>query len=469
MRWKCAKSTIHDRPPSKLRLYIDVIKAKVTLARAVFFILMSVWIVSCIYHKNQMKLRVPIMLHEQGDEFSKTCDNLRLVMDQLVDDTVPSEALPSGLGRHERLNISGWVGANALMNECWTYEDRFRNYEIMPSRYSLHNKCNRVSRAAADISDRSRSVLVVRVSGSQNWTQDMILSIRALVAEVGWRQRMDVFILQHLEADIDSQNTSVSIPHEFEPYTLHLSMDDIMVEYEQSVIEPIANPPMNISVMAQYNHMAETYFMRMYPQYDFAWFVESDVRLIGRWDTFLNHVDLIMKRKVPRDKTVDLVSFTPSYKADRSWLWANSMMKFPLSELTMSLLQVHRVSRALIQEMHEHHLAGNNAYFEGFMPTVATMAGLNKFIYANPVFADSLPAVTGKPFTGIATVELEGKRLHSKNLYIGNLEEEVVQGKHVLYHGATYSPLNAFAGRYYKQWRLSKSQCRAVSLVHPVK
>lgn len=466
--WKIRGSaTYRARTPSCSPQYVKIVKVQCSPPRLLYIILLITCLRYIVKHRSATHSSSEYQT-AQVPNGSDTCDHLRLRIDDLVDRTLPSRLLPFDSDGVGRLNISGWVGANALMNQCWKYEDRFRNYETMPDRYAGHNRCNNISRSQKP--EQTRSVFVIRIGETQKWTKDIILSVRALVAEVGWRQRTDVFILQHLNRSAALGVSVNLVPEEFRPFTLQFSMDNIMVDYEPGVIAPIDNPPMNIPVMAQFNHMAETYFMRKFPEYDFGWFAEIDVRLIGRWDTFLNHIDLTMSRKVPQGKSIDLISFTPSYKADRSWLWANSMMKFPLSELTMSLLQVHRVSRALVDKMHEHHLAGNNAYFEGFMTTVATMAGLNKFIYANPVFADVAPAITGKPFTGIATVNLSSGRLHPKNLYLGNLEEEdEAQERKVLYHGATYSPQNMFAGKYYSQWKSSSDICRPVSLVHPVK
>ncbi|CCG82890.1 Putative uncharacterized protein [Taphrina deformans PYCC 5710] len=366
-----------------------------------------------------------------------------------------------------RTNISGWVGANNLIDGCWTYKERYHNYDKLPRTYFHHNECNLLYPP----SHPERTAFNIRLTGDQIWTTDVILSIRAVVVELSWIRGFDVYILQH----INSHKTFVreSVPAEFRSFTIQFTLDELIRDYDPKIVRPIVDAPERLPVMAQYNHLAETFFMRKHPQYDFAWFVEIDTRSMGPWDLFLNDIESSIHTVVPDNRRIDLLTFTPSYKVDLGWPWANSLSQFPNASLTMSLLQTHRISRALSEQMHRHHLIGRNGYFEGFMTTVATSENLNKFIYANPVFSDQVPAFTGMPFTGIAEVDVTRARLHKKNLYLGNLEaggryKEETKGK-VLWHGATYSPAAGFSERYYGEWMESDTVCRPASLVHPVK
>lgn len=395
-----------------------------------------------------------------------TCRSTRVELLKLVEDTKPTGRLR--YDQNGRSNNDGWIGANKLLRngDCWTYKDRFDRYLSMPKRYFLHNECNRIQRTRSV----PRTAIVIRVGESTIWSQDLKLSIRAMVSELGWKLGMDVFVLQHVA--VHKSRTS-NLPSEFEAFTMQFTMNELVTDYNATIIEPIPNPPMKIPIISQFNHMAETYFMRKFPEYEFAWFVENDVRLTGRWDLFLEDVEAAMNATM-LTRTTDLITFTPSYKVNRTWLWANSLAAFPLEALTMTLLQLHRISRGLAMKMHESHLAGRNAYFEGYVSTVATMNNMTKLVFANPVFANSTPAFTGRPFTGIANVVIGSDRMHKQNLWVVNAEDPQktpngTKKEQNLFHGATYSPLDVFSRTYYQQWQSRSFVCRPYSLVHPVK
>lgn len=361
-----------------------------------------------------------------------------------------------------RSNTTGWISANKLIDDkCWTYNDRYGHYHGMPPAYKFHNECHRL------LKHTTSTAFVIRLSEDQVWTDDVILSIRAIVAELGWKQGFDVFILQHIESFKDYN--FLSVPAEFRPFAYQFTNTEIMKDYNAEVFLPIKNPPLEIPLIAQYNHMVETYFMRSRPEYKFGWFAEVDLRSMGRWDIYLDKVEESIKHTTPKGSTMDLVNFGPSYLATSDWAWGKSLAQFNAEDYTMALLQLHRISRALVKEMHEAHKRGKNAYFEGFPTTVTTTSGLNRFTFTNPVFSNGTIPFTGDPFTGIANVDIAGPRLQKTNLYIGNLEDFPKGSPRLLYHGATYCPLGKFSKPYYSEWIANGTICRPSSIVHPVK
>lgn len=345
----------------------------------------------------------------------------------------------------------GWIGANRILPGCWTYQDRTILYE--------HRLSPALSTCMAT-KPQSRTAFMVRIDETQKWTKDFTMSIRALLYELKWRKNYDIHILQHITGK------SPAIPDEFRSITTQFVLEDLVKDYEKSIIDPIPDPPVVLPIIAQYNHMSETWFMRRHRQYEFVWFSEGDVRLTGPWDVFLTDVELEMMHA--GNIKMDLVNFGPHFAPDKTWHWANSLHQFPQTNWTMSLLQLHRVSKALANAMHDEHAAGRNAYFESFIPTVATKAGLNKFVYANAVFSDSKDGFDPHPFKGIACITTKGPSVREQNLYYGNMAESDKRGD-LFCHGTTYSPSRGFAPRYYKDWMDSSSVCRPISLVHPVK
>lgn len=401
--------------------------------------------------------------------FSKTVEKNPKICEQtydLVNSLVGETTTTTKVLRDEngRPNNTGWVGANRLLDEdCWTYKNRYGHYHDLPAGFSFHNKCHK------HLQQQSSTAFVIRMAESQVWSDDLILSIRAVVSEVGWKKGFDVFILQHIE-DPQSFDKS-SVPFEFRPYTIQFTDSEVIKDYDPTVFYAINDPPQGLSRIAQYNHMAETFFMRAQgnQHYKFAWFAEVDLRSMGRWDKYLDKVVESIERNAPSDKTMDLVNFGPSYHATLDWAWGKSLKQFPPQDFTMSLLQLHRVSRSLVDTMHKFHKKGFNAYFEGFPTTVATTSGLNRFTFVNPVFSNGTEPFTGDPFTGIADVDIDGDRLQKKNLWMGNFEDFPPNSSRLLYHGTTYCPLANFSKGYYNQWMEDENVCRPASLVHPVK
>lgn len=413
------------------------------------------WLVSQDYSKKAGSALQTVLLRNPN-----ACGQTHALVTSLVAETTASMMISKD--KSGRANNYGWISANKLIDDkCWTYQDRYAHYHNLPPATKFVNDCH------AHLKQPASMAFVIRVGETQFFTEDLILSIRAIIAEIGWKQGIDIFILQYIE-DVSESDVS-SIPSEFHSLLIRFNRNDLIADYDPRVFEPIASAPIKIPVIAEYNHMAETYFMRSRPQYQHAWFVEADVRLIGRWDTYLDKVEQSMQKNTPPGMTMDLVNFGPSYLATPDWAWGKSLFQFNLPDYTMALLQLHRISRPLINKMHEAHKEGKNAYFEGFATTIATASGLNRFTFVNPVFSNGSDPFAGDPFTGIGDVDIDGDRLQKKNLYMGNLEEFPEKSPRLLYHGATYCPMAKLTKPYYDEWKQNDTVCRAASLVHPVK
>lgn len=371
---------------------------------------------------------------------------------------------PDGEMKFDRDGIphnNGWAGANKMIDTgCWTYKTRYKPHKKNPDgRLSEVNACN----AQQYSNDPERTVFLVRMASNQEWTDDLSLAMRALISELGWNQGMDIFILQH----VDEPDVFTPAPAIFEPLIIRFTLAEISKDYPKDAVRGSPNPAAQIPLIAEYNHLAETWFMHEHPEYEFAWIAESDVRTTGPWDIYIPTVIAESERVAPNER-IDLINFGPSWHPGREWNWASDLHQFPETNWTVCLLQLHRISRALADAMYEEHSLGHNAYFETYVPTVATHHNLTKFTFGNPVFADGDEPFNARPFFGIAGVPVNNPSYQSKNLYFGNLEEVDQGATPVLYHGATYSPSHALAKRYHDQWR-TEGVCRPISLVHPVK
>lgn len=338
------------------------------------------------------------------------------------------------------LSTHAWKGANQPLPGLLSYDQRYTD---------LQNPqvCYRPS--------LSPVAIVIRIGPEHKWSDDFILSVRAIVVEVGWAYSAEVYILQHVESV-----SLKSVPREFWPFMLQVTTHDLFHGYSRNVTKPLPNPPSKIPLIAQLNHMTEVWFMLQH-KHEFAWFVESDVRSTGHWHTMLQHIESEASAK--SNRTIDLITFGPHFAPEPDWHWATSLLQFPKSSWTMALLQVHRISRSLALAMHQELQAGRNAYFECFIPTVATKAGLQKFTFANPIFSDTESTFDQHPFKGIACLSTKNPSLKNDNLIYSNLLKE-----DEFCHGTTYSPATGFTPRYYEQWKNGQFSAPP-SFLHPVK
>ncbi|EWC46958.1 hypothetical protein DRE_03720 [Drechslerella stenobrocha 248] len=145
--------------------------------------------------------------------------------------------------------------------ECWSYDDRFSAYKLpsaaMQTIISTNNQRTKNSTRA----------IVLRLGPKHAWGPQFTYHARALVMEAGYLAGYSVFILTHLDG-----NTASPAPRR-----------------SGSVARPGTQRPAADTL--EHNHVPIQMFMSRNPQYEFAYTVESDVRLVGRWDVFLGDVD----------------------------------------------------------------------------------------------------------------------------------------------------------------------------------
>ena len=146
--------------------------------------------------------------------------------------------------------------------------------------------------------------------------------------------------------------------------------------------------------------------------YDFSFQVETDVRFIGDWGTFMNAALNIAIATEAADSTLlppgswateavpadaepasveqpesvdglpDLLNFVPIAKSDK---WGGTAINIT-EEKYESLFMFWGGSRKLFDIMHEWSRKGKAMYYEGFMPTVAGNEHLKMLWMSHPVY-----------------------------------------------------------------------------------
>ncbi|KAF3308190.1 hypothetical protein TWF173_001658 [Orbilia oligospora] len=274
------------------------------------------------------------------------------------------------------------LGRPPSRSECWTYKDRFSAYEILSPEMSYIISNNN--------QNKNKKAIILRLGENQVWRSPFISYVRSLVMEAGYLAGYDIIIYIHLDLANEKKATWLEkIPQEFKSLVQTFSTQDLR--------EWIPGKAVFKNVYEQ-NHTPIQMFMRKNRKYDFVYSIENDVRLIGRWDTFLNDVDteysFHRKRKhEDQDMPVipDLVSFQTIRRPRVQWPWFQKehacLKRFGGKANTRSSLGVvWGWSRRLIDSMTQYNEEGINCYFEYFAPSVAYQQNLTTFFYQHPLY-----------------------------------------------------------------------------------
>ncbi|EPS40499.1 hypothetical protein H072_5651 [Dactylellina haptotyla CBS 200.50] len=188
------------------------------------------------------------------------------------------------------------VGRAPNRPECWTYEDRFGVYQELASNMSIAISNNNKN-------NKSKRAILLRLSGNQAWKFPFVAHVRSLVMEAGYLAGYDVVLYIHVDKNTSPKN----VPAEFQPLILTFT--------NQHLKDWIPGTAKFKSVY-EHNHIPIQMFMDKNPRYEFVYSVENDVRLVGKWDTFLADIEteyyFHLEHKQPeQDMSLipDLISF----------------------------------------------------------------------------------------------------------------------------------------------------------------
>ncbi|KAF3200859.1 hypothetical protein TWF679_000613 [Orbilia oligospora] len=211
-------------------------------------------------------------------------------------------------------NITEWhsVGRPPARKDCWSYAARFKPY-ASPSQEVL----DLISNNNKPTNSRA---FIVRLSTGHPWKKEFNLHARAVVLEAGL-VNYDVFFLVHTDLSSSERKKWIKdhVPAEFRNLTQTFSTKDVKNWLNGTA--PFKN-------IMENNHLALQMFVTNNKQYDFIYSIESDVRLIGRWDQFLTDIDEEYKSHRERQgsdqdmpETPDLVTFEALKRPSDKWLW----------------------------------------------------------------------------------------------------------------------------------------------------
>ncbi|KAK6339369.1 hypothetical protein TWF718_008789 [Orbilia javanica] len=344
------------------------------------------------------------------------------------------------------------VGRPPGRKDCWSYTSRFKPY-TSPSQEVL----DLISNNNKPTNNRA---LIVRLAVGHPWKKEFNLHARSVVLEAG-AANYDVIFLVHSDLKLAERRKWMKehVPREFRNLTKTFSTKDVKNWLKSIGPAPFKN-------IMEHNHLALQMFVTKNTQYDFIYSIESDVRLIGRWDEFLNDIDEEYKSHRERQgsdqdmpETPDLVTFEAQKRPGENWLWFDDKCLEDFGgreDLRTSIGPMWGWSRRLIEKLNEYNANGVNCYYEYFAPTIAYKEALTTFFYQHPLYCSN------KSPSGRHSLKLEE---------LGKNDPRTVQYDKVA-TGCTYFFVNPHSQPFWDQWykaRDNPDSCWPTALVHPVK
>ncbi|KAK6340778.1 hypothetical protein TWF696_009098 [Orbilia brochopaga] len=344
------------------------------------------------------------------------------------------------------------VGRHPNRPECWTYKDRFGVYKDIPPAISTAISTNNDNNV-----NSSKRAVILRLGSNQRWGPEFTVQTRALVLEAGYVAKYDIVILTHLDMDKERKAKWIQrVPKEFRPLLQTVSTKQVRDWLPSKAITKFKN-------IFEQNHLVIQMFMAQNPKYEFVYSVESDVRLIGRWDQFLKDVDIeyAYHRSIqgPEDMPVtpDLVTFGSVRRPQNDWLWLdNDCVKYfgGVDNTRHALGAVWGWSRRLTDAMTQaNDQDGINCYYEYFAPSLAYKRNFTTFFYQHPLYC---------PRTS------PSERYSMMPEQLGKNDPRLVQYNKAAV-GCTYYFVNPHSQPFWEQWYRDPAVCRPPALVHPVK
>ncbi|KAI9011034.1 hypothetical protein BC832DRAFT_590293 [Gaertneriomyces semiglobifer] len=299
---------------------------------------------------------------------------------------------------------------------CWTDETLYE-----PLR-SLHGH----TWPAPSVS--ARTAVLVRTSQHDEFTPDLVLHLRSILADSD--ENTATFLVVHVEGDEAAQTEWIrkTVPSEFQNIVMTFNTEILRSRYPTFESVPV------------HNHVVNVLFADKFPQFDFMWIMEADVRLIGKWKTFLG---ASMEYAIKEAKGLpDLVSFDKICVTEPDWWWReNCAPHWPLEETSHGLLVLAGWSRKLMDAMRDSMVRGVNCYFEAFPPTIARHNGLSTVYVPHPIYY-----------------------YEEQHLDYRCVTQDKTQGV----SGGTFQYQDYGAVRYYRELR-KEGKCRKTALLHPIK
>lgn len=449
--------------------------------------------------------------HDQHDEKSAApsleniretnkvnCERRRAEYRSLVD----SRTLSDRLERNAEGKLTGFsyelATTQPLFSEtCWTVDDRYSIYKTPVD--TAVNKCNEL----LEPSSRNRTAIVLALEYDVLFTEDAVLNLRALIVEVGWYHNYDVVLLQNIKKHDETPEQIDKIPEEFRDLVVKFTNDDVFEGYPESPDFKTKIDRHGMRYATDFDKYCSTFyqfaqvgFFDTFPEYKFAYFLESHVRSTGNYQELFSAIQSSAAEVESQLRSegadvavggddIDLITLDPVDVIKPAMYWTGPELASPESYFRGKLV-VHGVSRNLVVAMNETLMSGTNAPHEAFLPAVAVKYGFNIAMFAHPIMKRpdgllfetySVPSKQNFKIMNLAAQQQQHDRSKQDDEEESTRDQE--QQRQVWQHGGTF---NADAQKWvdhersqtkwindlYQDWKRDPGTCVPGLLVYPV-
>jgi hypothetical protein len=130
-------------------------------------------------------------------------------------------------------------------------------------------------------------------------------------------------------------------------------------------------PDVAVPIVPGNTHFPLMYFFSRYPDYEYYWLVEYDVRFSGNWKTFF--------KAFHQNDAHLLTCHIRSFSEEPNWYWwrhlSHHKVIVPLEQRLRSFNPIYRASNLALKYLHESHRDQWRGHFEVLIPTLLYHGG----------------------------------------------------------------------------------------------
>lgn len=336
---------------------------------------------------------------------------------------------------------------------CWTSQDRYRLYGSVIN--AQVNSCNQVEGLM------NRTAFVLRVTPDHIFTTDALLSLRALVVEVGWHHKADIVLLQNIETHAGHGRDN-PVPAEFDALAMTYKSDDIFGDYPEAKGNEnrfgLNYENWRGKYTQKYYQYVQAWFFEQRPEYEFAYFVDTHVRSLSSWNQIFSAIQVALEGQ-PQP---DLLTLAP-IMVTKPNAWPPERQGPPENAYKVNLA-VHGISRRLGAAIRTHINDRIVAPLDVFLPSITIQYQYNIAMFAHPLI---------KPDNGLLFhpyLVPTGSGFNVLNLQSGPSPDIPKEGNTTIWQSsASFSETrNMWVDGIYQSWRKTKNKCLPGLLIYPV-
>jgi len=176
---------------------------------------------------------------------------------------------------------------------------------------------------------------------------------------------------ERISRDLESEGNCMLLFHQCSGEVRCLKLGPSYVFTDESLGRLPYNWLFQNKVVPGSTHFPLLEFFSKFPQYEFYWVIEGDVKFSGCWKRFF---------KAFEGNGADFVTcYLRRHEEDPGWYWwptlSHPVKKIPLDERVASFNPIYRISRRALQYLHECHCAGWSGHFEVLIATLLFHGG----------------------------------------------------------------------------------------------